>query len=334
MPKRPKGLVQKGQAFYWRYTKHGKEHWVPLGSDYGVARRRLRDRKQDGPVSRSSLTVVALAHQWLDLCVALGRSPRNHRIAAARVTRYLEPFFGKQKVSDVTAVDLRRWRQWVEARPHPKDARRRLRPGTVKHVLGDVRTMLLWAEDERWIERSPFPRRLLPRLQEQRPDRLTDEEVARVVTLPDPYGFALRLGLGTGLRWGELCRSQAQHVENGQLVVSHTKSGRVRRVPLSPELRAELKSRVGRLVPFAEGSSGSFNAYVRRHTGIARFHVHQVRHTFACRWLERGGSLAALQELLGHTSVVTTQRYARLSEVHVRQEAERLLGREENGKMA
>ena len=44
----------------------------------------------------------------------------------------------------------------------------------------------------------------------------------------------------------------------------------------------------------------------------------------ACRWLERGGSLAALQEILGHASIVTTQRYARLSEAHIRAEAERL----------
>jgi integrase len=66
---------------------------------------------------------------------------------------------------------------------------------------------------------------------------------------------------------------------------------------------------------------------VRGRTGIERFHVHQLRHTFACRWLEAGGSLAALQELLGHSSIVTTQRYGRLAEAHVRDEVERLDGR-------
>src|ERR1041385_6150180 len=61
--------------------------------------------------------------------------------------------------------------------------------------------------------------------------------------------------------------------------------------------------------------------------GVEHFHAHQLRHTFACRWLEAGGSLAALQEILGPSSIVTTQRYGRLSEAHVRAEAERIQGR-------
>ena len=81
---------------------------------------------------------------------------------------------------------------------------------------------------------------------------------------------------------------------------------------------------MGRLVPYAVTSSSDFARIVRRQSGVDRFHPHQLLHTFACRWTEKGGNLAALQQVLGHASIETTQRYARLSDEHVRAEAARL----------
>jgi integrase len=107
-------------------------------------------------------------------------------------------------------------------------------------------------------------------------------------------------------------------------VIQRTKSGKVRRVPLEPELVPGLRGRIGRLVPFAERSPGSFSRIVRRPAKIERFHPHRLRHTFASQWLEQGRSLAALQQVLGHVSITTTQRYACLSDDYVRQEAERV----------
>jgi integrase len=72
--------------------------------------------------------------------------------------------------------------------------------------------------------------------------------------------------------------------------------------------------------------SGAFATAVKRLAGF-HFHAHPAGHTFACAWLERGGSLAALQAVPGHSTIVTTQRHARLSDEHVRAEAERIGGR-------
>jgi integrase len=54
------------------------------------------------------------------------------------------------------------------------------------------------------------------------------------------------------------------------------------------------------------------NRYIVRHSWVKDFHVHRLRHTFSCRYLERGGSVEALQRILGHSTVKLTERYGRL----------------------
>jgi integrase len=43
----------------------------------------------------------------------------------------------------------------------------------------------------------------MPRIQERPPDRLTDDEVDKLLAILEPWAFIIRLRLGTGLRWGE-----------------------------------------------------------------------------------------------------------------------------------
>jgi len=161
-----------------------------------------------------------------------------------------------------------------------------------------------------WINggRQILVRRSVPRIQERPPDRLSGEEVAMVVALPEPHGFICRFGLGTGLRWSEMVRATAADLQNWSLVVHRTKSGKLRRIPLPADLRVELGGRIGRLMPLTD--PGGFARQVRILTGITRFHAHQLRHTYACRCIECGGAPgasgacvdcddAALREALG-----------------------------------
>ena len=317
MPKLPKGMYQKGGAYYTRKWVASKDRWMALGTDYEDACRKLREFRAGGRRLPNQATVGSVASRWLEMYVATARAPANREKAAQRVRDYLVPYLGMKPIARVTKDDLRGYRIWLEGRG--------ISPQTVVHVLSDARCMFRWAEDSGYIERSPFPRRLMPKIQERPPDRLTDDVVARLVSLPDPHGFIIRLGLGTGLRWGEIVRAKTSDVQDGMLVVSQTKSCRVRRVPMPPDLLAELRDKVGLLCPFR--SSGTFNMQVRRMSGVDCFHAHMLRHSYGCRWLERGGSLAALQEILGHASIVVTQRYARLAEAHVKAEAARIAGR-------
>lgn len=184
--------------------------------------------------------------------------------------------------------------------------------------------MLRWAASVGLIERSPFPPRVMPRIQEYPPRALDDLEVEVLTGLDGRMGFVLRFLLGTGLRWAEACRARRGHLRGALLEVAHTKSGRMRRVPLSPALLEEVRGCEGRLVPYAEGSPGSFSRSVRRITEFDDFHVHRCRHTFAYRWLEAGGNLAVLQQILGHRDLSTTMRYARVTDELIEREAERV----------
>ena len=84
-------------------------------------------------------------------------------------------------------------------------------------------------------------------------------------------------------------------------------------------------------MPFSTNAPNSFNRTIRRITGLEKFHAHQFRHMMACVWLEQGGSLAALQHVLGHASIVTTQRYARLTDDSVMAEKLKMGRRETAG---
>jgi integrase len=318
MPKLPKGMFKRGPSYYVRLRVNGKDAWRSLGSEFGEACCQLSMIRAGEASLGDRTTVSEAAKRWLSTYVATARSEKNQITTAVRVTRYLDPFFVYVPMVRVGPDHVRRYRLWLEG--HPISAT------TVWHVLSDARCLFGWCEEVGLVSRSPFPRRVMPRLQERPPDRLTDEEAARVLAIPEPHGFVVRLALGTGLRWSELTRAQASDVEGGMLVVSQTKSGKVRRVPLSPEMLREVRGRVGRLAGYSWKSPGSFAKAVRRATGLEGFHVHQLRHTFACQWIERGGSLAALQQILGHASVVTTQRYARLTDEAVRKEADLMYG--------
>jgi integrase len=155
-----------------------------------------------------------------------------------------------------------------------------LSPLTVVHLLSDARAFFRWCEDAELIERAPIPKRLVPRLQERPPDRLEDDEVARLADLPDRYGFVIRFGLATGLRWSEMWRAQAKDIRDGVLTVHQTKSREGAAAPSAILFLPEVRGRVGRLVGVPNAPT-NFMRQVRRLSGIKRYKNHQLRHTYA-----------------------------------------------------
>ena len=328
MPRLLKGLRKRGRSFYFRDRRRGKEKEYPLGRDFdrAVMRALEMERRINAGVNpvdeRNAIWIVEDAvKSWLGDHV---RHARHEAFAAntrSRCERVLLPFMGSLPLDDVTAATLFKYRNHLVELKKRRGGR--LSPATIRMYLGDLRAVLNHALTLQVLDRSPIPRRWLPKLPERAPDMFSRKEQEVFCSLSGDYGRVLRLLLGTGMRWGELVRAEAKDVHGGKLIIGRSKSGKVRRIPLPPAVVAECQGRVGRLSPFRDACS--FNKTVRKLSGIERFHSHLCRHTFATEWRESGGSLAALQAVLGHGTIAVTERYGTISEDLVEREAQRLV---------
>jgi integrase len=325
VPRLPRSMFKRGPAFYLRQRINGKDVWKSLGPDFAKALDRY-DRILTGKEDLSDAlqgTVAELAERWLTLALPTRRTETGVRDVATRTRAYLVPFLGGKRVSELMPGHVREYRLHLE-RQKSKHTGRPFTPETVRHYLKDVQGFCSWLEEDGYVERSPFPKRVMPKIPDRGIERFTEAEVQRLVALPDPYGLTIRLALATGLRWGELAQVQASDVQSdGTLVVVQPKTGRIKRIPLPPDILKEIRGRVGKLVPFVGASKGSFTRAVKRRTGIAGVGSRLLRHTAACRSLEGGVRLDVIQRVLGHQSIVTTQRYARLGDATVRDELQR-----------
>ena len=155
--------------------------------------------------------------------------------------------------------------------------------------------------------------------------------VDRAVALRDVA--ALELMYGSGLRVGEVAALTIDRIDlDGRRVTVMGKGAKERGVPISDYAAEALEAylREGRPLLAAQGASGLFfnrrhkpfssrdiRTMVERYGGTVlpgrRVTPHTLRHSFATHLLEGGADIRAVQELLGHASVATTQRYTHVS---------------------
>jgi len=138
---------------------------------------------------------------------------------------------------------------------------------------------------------------------------------------------------GSGLRVGELCGLDVASVDlRSRAVVVWGKGSKQRRVPLGDVSAKALRSWLAirhEVVPEATGDALFANERGARLTprDVRRIldrrsarptHPHALRHTYATHLLDGGADLRAVQELLGHADVATTQRYTHVSKERLR----------------
>jgi integrase len=135
------------------------------------------------------------------------------------------------------------------------------------------------------------------------------------------------VAIETGLRRGELLGLTWDRVDlsRGVIRLEVTKSGRRREVPMRQAvydaLAARPEPREGRVFRTLSVRTAFENAVDE--AKLDDFHFHDCRHHFASWFVMRGGSLPALQKLLGHADLKMTLRYAHLAPHYLRDEIEK-----------
>jgi len=224
--------------------------------------------------------------------------------------------------------------------------RQKLSRRSQARALSAVKSLFKYACREGLLENSPAAAVRTPRQEKYLPRHLRPDEVERLMVAPQDDGPLARrdralieLLYATGLRVGELVSLDWHDLDLSARVLRVLgKGGKERMVPFGqPAAQAlrdcladqeNLRERKDEEEPVFLNHRGgrlsdrSVRRVLDRHTqgaGIpAGIHPHTLRHTFATHLLEEGADLRTIQELLGHSSLATTQKYT-----HV--EIERLL---------
>jgi integrase len=322
--------------WYIRYTdQHGQLHKERVGPR-ALAIELYRKRKTEiregrffpKPIPKRVVLFDEIAKEFLVYSREHKRSAENDE---ARMRRLLGSLGGRP-VSDINSHDVEQL---------GVELRRDLSPASVNRHLALLKVTFnraMKAEPAK-AERNPVRGVKLLKENKARVRVLTDTEEERLLAaLPLCYRPLVIVALHTGMRRGELANLRWQDVDfhTRTLVVRESKSGEGRRMPMNRvvaatlrTLRRERQAFGGLVFTSPEGrflhNFGRAWAKAVRAAEITDLRFRDLRHTAASRLVMAGVDLYTVKEILGHKTLVMTQRYAHLSPEHQRQAVERLV---------
>jgi len=220
---------------------------------------------------------------------------------------------------------------------------------SVARSLAAVRSLYRWLAQEGVVEQNPAALVSTPKLPKKLPrvptieevNSVLDSQMPEVAAFPERDRLIFELLYGCGIRNSELVGINLDDIRlSAEAILIRGKGKKERYVPFGDSVRSALSAylpsrqqllserkkntnallintRAGRL------STRSVGRIVKR-IAVAKglpsdVHPHTLRHAFGTHLLEEGADLRAIQEMLGHERLSTTQRYTQLSMKHVLQ---------------
>lgn len=275
---------------------------LPQGSSASDAKRveaeltnALHTTDKRNPVIPGDPLLTELMAAYIIHCDSL-RSPETAKYHALRIGRWIE---GK-RTSEIREV----------AAAIKDDLLKAYKPATVNRSLGALSKALKMAFESGRLKADLSG--IVKRIPENN-QRTTYLSMEQVKALGDCASentrAAIWLALLTGCRRGEICKVKLEDIGKHtiKLLAGNTKTLRYREVPIVPALRPWLK-----YLPLPinfEGVKSGF-ARARKKAKMPGVKFHDLRHSCATILLQLGAEMHVVREILGHTSVKTTERYA------------------------
>ncbi len=200
--------------------------------------------------------------------------------------------------------------------------------------FSSIKVFFSWLRQNNEVEVNVCENIDAPKRSKKMPRVPTREQINRMITLPDCETWEglrdralLELMYSSGLRASEICGLQKRDIAENSVHVSSGKGGKTRTVPLTLMASKYLKKYMETLddqsteslFVTVQGKVFSRHALVRSVKAYARLAEisdctpHTLRHACATHLLESGADIRLIQEVLGHASISSTQRYTQLT---------------------
>ena len=220
---------------------------------------------------------------------------------------------------------------------------------SVARSLAAVRSLYRWLAREGVVEQNPAKLVATPRLPKKLPrvptieemNSVLDGEMPEAAAFPERDRLMLELLYGCGIRNSELTGINLEDIRlSSEVILIRGKGKKERYVPFGDSVKIALGAYLPARQKTLNDMRKNASALLVNHRGgrlttrsVGRIikkiavakglspdvHPHTLRHAFGTHMLEEGADLRAIQELLGHERLATTQRYTQLSMKHVLQ---------------
>lgn len=307
------------------------------------------ETRPDAPTFKNAIT------DFLSWSAIEHQSKPNTVRSYNATSKALIEFFGEKPIDEIESGDVEKFKQWrskqkckprnitkpkkavkvaekkdekKEVKPKPKPAI--LRPATINRELALLKIFFNYFIKKDVLIKNPVSRvKFFSEDNEQMRVVSLEEERLYLMAASQPLQDFATIMIDTGMRPEEVARIERKNVYIAQGYLFNpfgkTKTAK-RKIPLTSRVCRILENRMKNLSNkylFTTDTTGkpittlkTAHAGAIKRSGVQHFRLYDLRHTFATRFIEYGGDIVTLQNLLGHSNIQMVTRYAHPTEKH------------------